>query len=158
MLIAGAAALGGLTLTSASRADDAKPPSPDAARTTLHQDVEFKATAGRIYSVLLDAQQFAAFTGKPADIDPRVGGAFHLFGGLIEGRIVELVPDRRIVQAWRSPKWDGGIFSNVRFLMQPHGTTTAVVLDHTGFPEGEYDSLSSGWREYYWDPLAKYLG
>jgi hypothetical protein len=32
-----------------------------------------------------------------------------------------------------------------------------VVLDHTGFPKGDYDHLFSGWGERYWDPLHKYL-
>ena len=32
-----------------------------------------------------------------------------------------------------------------------------VVLDHTGFPAGDYDHLSAGWHEHYWDPLKKFL-
>jgi activator of HSP90 ATPase len=70
-------------------------------RTSLHQEIKFKATPQRIYEVLLGSKQFAAFTGMPAEIDPKAGGAFSTFGGLIVGRNVELVPNQRIVQAWR---------------------------------------------------------
>ena len=72
-------------------------------RTYLHQEVDFKATPQRIYDVLLDSKQFAACTGMAAEIDPKAGGAFSMFGGLIVGRNIELVPAQRIVQAWRPP-------------------------------------------------------
>jgi hypothetical protein len=39
---------------------------------------------------------------------PQSRGAFNTFGGLIEGRNVELIPNRRIVQAWRPAHWDPG--------------------------------------------------
>ncbi len=127
-------------------------------RTSLRDEVEFKASSQRIYEILLDSKQFAAFTGLPADIDPKAGGAFSMFGGLIVGRNVELVEDQRIVQAWRPTHWDPGVFSIVRFQLQPQSSGTRVVLDHTGFPEGNFDHLDAGWKEHYWGPLTKYLG
>ena len=69
------------------------------ARTFLHQEVQFKATPQRIYEVLLDSKQFAAFTGMPAEIDPKPGGALKIFGGLVVARNIELIPNQRIVQA-----------------------------------------------------------
>ena len=39
---------------------------------------------------------------------PKPGGTFKTFGGLIEGRNVELIPGQRIVQAWRPASWDPG--------------------------------------------------
>jgi activator of HSP90 ATPase len=127
------------------------------ARTSLHQEIDFKASAQRIYEVLLDSKQFAAFSGMPADIDPKVGGAFSMFAGLIVGRNVELVPNARIVQAWRPTHWDPGVYSVVRFELKPQGSGTKLVLDHTGFPEGEFDHLEAGWKGHYWEPLQKYL-
>jgi activator of HSP90 ATPase len=129
----------------------------DKTRTFLHQEVEFKATPQRIYEILLDSKQFAAFTGMPAQIDPAAGGAFSMFGGLIVGRNVELVSNQRIVQAWRPASWEPGVFSVVRFELKAQGTQTTIILDHTGFPQGHYASLNSGWPERYWDPLKKFL-
>ncbi|HXA77272.1 MAG TPA: SRPBCC family protein [Candidatus Acidoferrales bacterium] len=125
--------------------------------TSLHQEVAFKATPQRIYEVLLDSKQFAAFTGLPAEIDPKAGGAFKMFGGMIVGRNVELIPDQRIVQAWRPTSWGPGVYSIVKFELRPQGSGVLVVLDHTGFPEGDFDGLSSGWPERYWEPLKKFL-
>jgi activator of HSP90 ATPase len=126
-------------------------------RTSLHQEIALSAAPERIFNVLLDSKQFAAFTGMPATIDPTSGGAFNTFGGLIEGRNVELIPNRRIVQAWRPTSWDPGVYSIVHFELQAANGGTALVLDHTGFPEGDFDHLDSGWYMRYWDPLKKYL-
>lgn len=126
-------------------------------RTFLHQENEYKAIPQRIYEVLLDSKQFAAFTSRPAEIDPKEGGVFTLFGGLIIGRNVELIPNVRIVQAWRPTHWEAGVYSMVRFVMKTQPSRTVVVLDHTGFPQGEFDSLDSGWHNHYWEPLKKFL-
>jgi len=131
------------------------PASPNDPRTSLHQEVELAATASRIEGALLDAKQFAAFTGLAATIDAHEGGAFSLFGGLIVGRNIELVSGQRIVQAWRPTHWNPGVYSIAKFEFRPSGSGTLVVLDHTGFPAGEYDHLSSGWYSHYWDPLKK---
>jgi activator of HSP90 ATPase len=135
-----------------------KPSTPaNAMRTSLHQEIKLNATPERVFHLLLDSEQFAAFTGMPATIDPNPGGAFNTFGGLIEGRNVELIPHQRIVQAWRPTHWDPGVYSIVHFELNAASSGTALVLDHTGFPEGEFDHLDSGWYTHYWDPLKKYL-
>ncbi len=126
-------------------------------RTSLHQEVHLAASPQRLYDVFLDSKQFAAFTGMPADIDPKAGGALAMFGGLIVGRNVELVPAARIVQAWRATHWGEGVFSIARFDLKSAGTGTKLALDHKGFPAGQFDHLDDGWRGHYWEPLAKYL-
>jgi activator of HSP90 ATPase len=126
-------------------------------RTSLHQEVDLKASPQRIYEVLLDSKQFSACSGMPAEIDPKAGGAFSMFGAMIVGRTIELIPNQRIVQAWRPTHWDQGIYSLVKFELKPQASGATVVLDHTGFPEGKYDSLYSGWQSHYWDPLKKFL-
>jgi activator of HSP90 ATPase len=126
-------------------------------RTFLHQEVDFKASPQRIYEALLDSKQFATLTGMSAEIDPKAGGAFATFGGLIVGRNIELIPNQRIVQAWRPTHWDPGVYSLVKFELKPRGAETTIILDHTGFPEGDYDSLNAGWKPRYWDPLKKFI-
>jgi activator of HSP90 ATPase len=110
----------------------------DSKRTSLQQEVDFKPTPQRIYEALLDSKQFATLPGMSAEIDPKAGGAFSTLGGLIVGRNIELIPNQRIVQAWRPTHRDTGIYSIVKFELKPQGAETRIVLDHTGFPEGEY--------------------
>ena len=86
----------------------------DKTRTSLHQEIDFNVGAAKVYETLLDSKQFGTATGMSAEIDPKAGGAFKTFGGLIEGRNVELVSNVRIVQAWRPGHWDPGVYSIVR--------------------------------------------
>lgn len=124
---------------------------------TIHEELEFKVNPHRVYEALLDSKQFSAFSGVPAEIHREAGGAFSLFDGQIMGRNVELVPDRRIVQAWRSAGWPEGIYSIARFELAAQGLGTRLVFDHTGFPPASRASLSSGWQAHYFGPLKKYF-
>ncbi len=124
----------------------------------IHQEVSFAASPERVYSALTDSRQFSAMTGgAAASITPWDGGAFTCFGGFIIGRNLELIRNRRIVQAWRVKSWPEGIYSIVKFELIPDGDGTRVVLDHAGFPEGEMSDLEPGWHAQYWEPLKKYL-
>jgi activator of HSP90 ATPase len=126
-------------------------------RTSLHEEIDIRSGPQRIYEALLDAKQFAAFSGAPAEIDRKEGGAFSMFGGQIVGRNIELVVNQRIVQAWRPTHWEPGVYSIVAFVLKPQGSGTLVALEHKGFPEGEFDHLESGWHAHYWEPLKKFL-
>jgi activator of HSP90 ATPase len=132
-------------------------PADQEANSTIHQEVDLPAAPTRIYEILLGARQFRAFTGQAAKIQARPGGAFTLFGGLVDGRNVELVQDRRIVQAWRFASWPEGVYSIVRLELTPRGSETRLLLDHTGFAEDQQDLLREGWQSMYWEPLRKYL-
>ena len=124
---------------------------------TIHQEIDVNATPQRLYEALLDSKQFTQFSRRPAEINREVGGAFSLFKGHIVGRNVELVPNERIVQAWRVVTWTEGAYSIVRFELKPQGSGTHVVFDHIGFPEGLHDHLAAGWEENYWSLLKKYF-
>jgi activator of HSP90 ATPase len=137
--------------TASARAQTGKP------GTAIHQSVDFNATPARIYEILLDAKQFAAFTKDTAEIQPQAGGAVRLFGGRIEGRNIELIPNQRIVQAWRPASWPAGVYSIVRFELAARGAGARLVLDHAGFTEDKWEGLNSGWPKMYWEPLQKYL-
>lgn len=76
---------------------------------------------------------------------------------MITGRQIELVPGKRIVQAWRAGSWPDGDYSIVRFEFAPEGAGTRVVFDQSGYPEAEHDHLEGGWRKMYWERLARYF-
>jgi activator of HSP90 ATPase len=134
-------------------------------RIVIHQEVDFGIRPERLYQALLSSEQFSActkksfdiFTATSARIDAREGGTFSLFDGHIIGRILELVPGKRIVEAWRVVDWPDGIYSIARFDFEPMGTGTRLNFDHTGFPEGLKEHLATGWQQHYWDALIRYF-
>jgi len=130
---------------------------------SIHQEVVFKAVRKRVYEALTQSKQFAQVTnfimnGASAEISSEVGGSFSIFGGVILGRHLELVPYERIVQAWREKDWPAGVYSIVKFELNEQGAETKLVFDHTGFPDGAASHLAPGWWSHYWEPLQKYLG
>ena len=82
---------------------------------------------------------------------------FHSSKGISLVGIWTLVPNERIVQAWRVVTWPEGAYSIVKFELKPQGSGTHVVFDHIGFPEGLHDHLAAGWEENYWSLLKKYF-
>ena len=53
---------------------------------TIHQEIEFNATPQQLYDALLDSKQFSEFSGRAAEINREVGGAFSLFKGISVGQ------------------------------------------------------------------------
>jgi activator of HSP90 ATPase len=121
----------------------------------IHQEVEFSAPASRVYAALVDAGEFAAFTGAPYQGEPAEGSGFTAFGGNITGRHLELVPGRRVVQAWRARTWPAGLWSTTQFELEEKAGKTRLAFDHRGFPEAEAEHLAAGWHKMYWEPLRK---
>jgi uncharacterized protein YndB with AHSA1/START domain len=170
-LIAGAGiAFGGLALGSTGGWAEAAEEISHAAE-SIHQEPVFKASRKRVYEALTDAKQFdkvvqlsaamksgMAPGAKPTEIGREAGGAFELFGGYVTGRHLELVPNERIVQAWRAGSWDPGDYSIAKFQLVEQGAGTKIVFDHAGFPKGKAGHLAEGWKMNYWEPLEKFLG
>lgn len=125
----------------------------------IHQEIKIDAEPGRVYKALTDPEQFGKLTGRRAlELVADAGAPFALFDGDITGLNVELVPDRRLVQAWRAASWPEGMYSIVKFQLEPDGgKQTRLVFDHTGFPEEAHDGLAAGWDKMYWEPLKRYL-
>ncbi len=136
----------------------------------IHQETVFKASPRRVYEALTDAKQFEKVTqlsgamqsgmalgNNPTQISREAGGPFILFGGHILGRQIELVPNKRIVQAWRVATWNPGAYSIAKFELTEQGSGTRLVFDHVGFPDGQGQHLAEGWKANYWEPLEKYL-
>lgn len=123
----------------------------------IHQEVDLKASPNRGYEAFLNEKQFAALSGLPATIQPEPGGAFTLIGGRVSSRTIEIVPNERIVQAWRVVGWRAGTYSIVTFRFVPSGSGTRIVFDQVGFPPEEDSNLQGGWPPFYWNPLRNFL-
>jgi activator of HSP90 ATPase len=125
---------------------------------TISQIVTLPARPPVVYAALMEESRHAAFTSNPAKIDARVGGSFTCYGGYISGITVELVPGKRIVQAWRSKSWPKGYYSLVTFALSTAGANkTKLRFTHLGVPTRDFKAKSDGWRSHYWEPLKRYL-
>jgi activator of HSP90 ATPase len=117
------------------------------------------ATPAKLYSLFMDSARHTAATGMPAKISRKVGGKWSAFGGMIQGKNLMLVPNRMIVQSWRSAEWkkaDPDSILVVRFE-KVIGGSARVELDHVAVPGYDQEGVTNGWVKYYWEPWKAYL-
>jgi uncharacterized protein YndB with AHSA1/START domain len=106
----------------------------------------------------LNRRTHAAITGQPVEIGPHPGARFRAFGGALTGRILQTVPERLIVQAWRSSAFrKGDADSTLVLRFTPQGRKGRIDLVHVNVPDHDYRGVDKGWKEHYWKPWRKFL-
>lgn len=107
--------------------------------------------------MLMDSKKHSDITGAPASISRRAGGKFTAYAGSLEGVNLELVPDTKIVQAWRADDWPAGHFSRAVFSFKATVDGTRLTFTQSGVPEPYYEDIRQGWHDFYWTPMKKLL-
>jgi uncharacterized protein YndB with AHSA1/START domain len=125
---------------------------------TIKQRVKFKAAPDTIYSLLADSRKHSAITGSEANISTKVGGPFSTNNEDVTGINVDLVPARRIVQAWRHRRFPDGVYSMAAFTLTPTADGgTELVLTHRGVPKDLIPETEQRWRDQYWSRIKAHL-
>ena len=120
--------------------------------------IDLPASPARLYRMYLDSRQHAAFTGSPVRIAARAGARFEAFGGALSGTILQVVPNRLIVQAWRSTHFGKrDIDSTLILVFTPRGKGARIELTHVNVAERDFGGVSEGWSKYYFVPWRAYL-
>jgi activator of HSP90 ATPase len=126
---------------------------------TVIQSVIFKGVTPQVlYETYMTAKKHAAAVGMPVSLEPKVGGSFAAFGGMLKGKFLVLVKNKMIVQRWRSVKFkkaDEDSILVLRFEKTKGGARVHLV--HTSIPDYDYAGIQKGWPKHYWKPWAKYL-
>jgi activator of HSP90 ATPase len=116
------------------------------------------ASPDRLFDMYLDAAEHAAFTGLPVILEPRAGGVFRAFDGMLSGKILHIEPKRLIVQTWRSVNWPATAIDSVLTLTFWHEKDGArIELVHINVADEDFAGVSHGWEKYYWTPWRDYL-
>ncbi len=125
---------------------------------TIKQRVKLKASPATVYELLADSTKHSAITGRKATISREIGGTFTADGNDVTGVNVDLVPGRRIVQAWRHRRFPEGIFSMAAVTLTPTPDGgTELVLTHRGVPKDLIPDTERAWREQYWSRIKTFL-
>jgi activator of HSP90 ATPase len=115
------------------------------------------ASPEEVYTAWLSSKEHSSMTGSPAFVSSMVGGEFNAWDGYINGKNLELVPGKRIVQSWRTSEFsDDEPDSRLEITLKPVGEQTKLTLRHTGLPPhgGEYEQ---GWVDNYFTPMQEYF-
>ena len=123
---------------------------------TIKHKVRFKVPPTTVYDLLADSRKRTEVTGREALMSDEVGGKFSTDAGQVTGVNVDLVPGRRLVQAWRRQDFPEGIYSMaaITLAVTPRGGTE-LVLTHRGVPKHLLDEIEDYWRLVYWAPMKE---
>jgi activator of HSP90 ATPase len=125
---------------------------------TISIAAQLPAKPARLYRMYLDAREHGAVTGAPVRIAARVGASFEAFGGALSGRILQLIPQRLIVQSWRSREFGRrDIDSTLVLSFWPDGRGGRIELTHVNVADSDFAGVSEGWAKYYFTPWRAYL-
>ena len=125
---------------------------------TVQIAATFPAPPQLLFDMYLDPVRHAAFTGQPTKISDREGGAFEAFGGMLGGKILQVVPKRLIVQSWRAAHWPVDAIDStliLTFVNDPKGGR--IELTQVNVVDYDFADVSEGWEKYYWTPWRKFL-
>ena len=126
---------------------------------TIKHKVRFKAPPRTIYDLLADSRRRTEVSGRKAVMSDKVGGKFSTDAGQVTGVNVDLVPGRRLVQAWRRRDFPEGVYSMAAITLAPiAGGGTELVLTHRGVPKHLLDQIEDYWRLVYWTPMKARRG
>src|SRR5437879_11012812 len=106
---------------------------------TVTLAVTLPAPPSRLYAMYLNAREHAAFTGAPVKIAARAGAPFEAFGGALTGTILQVVPNRLIVQSWRSTEFaKRDIDSTLILSFWPDGSGGRIHATHVHVPAASF--------------------
>ncbi|MCK1744910.1 SRPBCC domain-containing protein [Bradyrhizobium sp. 139] len=120
-------------------------------------------TAETIWKALTSAQLIARWLMQPTGFEAVVGNAFTFqttpggaWDGVIHCRVLEVVPNRRLVYAWkggdeRNTGYGAPLDTMVTWSLAPVEAGTRIRLVHAGFVmprnDSAYTLMSGGWKK-----------
>lgn len=117
------------------------------------------AKVSEIYEAWLSSDGHTAMTGSTAQVDASEGGKFSAWDGYIFGSTLELTPNQRIVQAWRTSEFpEDAPDSHLEVLLEEGDGGTKVTLIHSDMPDEQVDSYRQGWEDFYFQPMKDFFG
>ncbi|HXD10273.1 MAG TPA: SRPBCC family protein [Anaerolineales bacterium] len=116
------------------------------------------ASPAEIYKAWLNSKGHTAMTGSRAKVSGKIGGKFSAWDGYIFGKTLELAPNYRIVQAWRTSEFpDDAPDSRLEVVLKQVKGGTKVTLIHADMPQHQADSYRQGWQDFYFKPMKEYF-
>ena len=113
--------------------------------------------ADEVYLALTNPFTIGLWTGEEgAVMSTEPGSEFSIMDGNIEGKNLEFVENRKIVQQWYFGE-EEETPSIVTIKLHDHKEGTSVELQHTNIPDEAYDDITQGWNAIYFKGLRDFF-
>jgi len=119
---------------------------------------KFPASPKEIYEAWLDSDAHSAMTGgSPTIMSNEEGKPFAAHNANLWGKNLELVPNKKIVQTWRTIGFKStDEDSQIEVLLEEVKEGTLLTLNHSNIPEQEIH-VEQGWVSHYFEPMTTYF-
>lgn len=113
------------------------------------------APVDEVFIALTNPFTIELWSGYPAIMDDKPGTEFSLWDGDITGENIEIIPNQKIVQEW----FFGELVdkSIVTIKLFEHKKGTQVELNHINIPDDDFENITDGWNEYYFQPIISFF-
>ena len=116
-----------------------------------------KASPEQIYNAWLSSEGHTGMTGSKAEVSNIIGDVFQAWDGYIQGRNIELEPNVRILQSWRTTEFkDTDEDSRLEILLDATKGGSLVTIFHSLLPDHGM-KYKQGWVDAYFLPMEEYF-
>ena len=117
----------------------------------------FNVPPETIYEAWLGSETHSNMTGGKATASHLSGAEFSAWDDYITGKNIELVPNKKIVQSWRTTDFKSGdADSKISLFFEQLNEGTKLTLVHEDLPKGQPD-YEQGWKDHYFEPMKLYF-
>ena len=113
------------------------------------------AGAEDVFSALTNPVTIELWSGYPAVMKAEAGALFSLWEGDIEGMILEIKENKKIVQEWFFGDQEERSIATI-ILVRDYGKTQ-LTIEHTNIPDDAFDNISTGWKDYIVGAIDRFL-
>lgn len=113
------------------------------------------ATPEEVYIALTNPFTIKLWTNEEAVMSTEQGSEFSMLGGNIEGKNLEFIENKKIVQQWYFG--EETVPSIVTIKLHSHKEGTSVELNHTYIPREAYKEIVDGWNTVYFSSLRYFF-
>ncbi len=125
---------------------------------TIIQKVRFPVPPEALFSLYLDSKKHSDGTGGKALMSRKVGGKFSAWDGYIKGRNLAIVPNRMVLQAWRTSGFRKADLDSMLLLtFEKAKGGCLLTMVHAAVPDSEAAGFTKGWKDHYWQPILMYF-
>lgn len=108
-----------------------------------------------VYACLTNPFTIELWSDMKAQMEAVPGSEFEMFDGSIAGKMLELIPNKKVVQEWYFG--DQEEKSIVTLTIHPEKGKVSLELRHTNIPDEAFDEITEGWKSYYLGRIKEFL-
>jgi len=121
------------------------------ATSTIKVSHVFQASPQDLWDLFVNPRKMEHFTQARVMVDPKEGGFFQLYDGVITGCFTELKGYTQMSFAWRLRDWKEGHNSQVTINFVKSSGGTKFELTQSGVPSNDAERTKQGWKTYYFE-------